>query len=118
MGDPDALPTIVSFDRKKSSGGNWRDWRKLWGFVITAWFCIVFAIEFVVRCLCVRDRRTAISGGAGVEQWPRKMATARFRLEDMKMVKKAVANAVSRCKFSFSFFFHKKNCHKLKKTRI
>lgn len=61
----------------------------------------MFAIEFVVRCLCVRDRKTPISGGAGVEHWPRKIATARFRLEDMKMVKKSVADAVSRCNFLF-----------------
>ncbi|KAI9128460.1 hypothetical protein K1719_001453 [Acacia pycnantha] len=88
--DPEALPTIVSFDRKKSS--RW-DWRKLWGFVVTLWFCVIFSIEFVLRCLWVRDRRTVLSGGAGVEDWPRTMATAKFRLEDMKMLKKAVTNA-------------------------
>ncbi|KAI9095306.1 hypothetical protein K1719_026340 [Acacia pycnantha] len=42
--DPEALPTIVSFDRKKSS--RW-DWRKLWGFVVTLRFCVIFSIEFV-----------------------------------------------------------------------
>ncbi|KAF7810987.1 O-acyltransferase WSD1-like [Senna tora] len=91
--DPEATPTLFSLNRKKSRGGNWKDWRKLWGLVVTVWFCVVFAIEFAVRCLWVRDRRTAISGGAGVEQWPRKIATARFRLEDMKAVKMAVAGA-------------------------
>ncbi|KAL3722941.1 hypothetical protein ACJRO7_035177 [Eucalyptus globulus] len=34
-----------------------------------------------------------MSGGAGVELWPRKLATARFLLEDMKVVKSAIANA-------------------------
>ncbi|XP_028781140.1 O-acyltransferase WSD1-like isoform X2 [Neltuma alba] len=91
--DPEAPPTIVSFDRKKSSGRNWRDWRNVWGFVVTLWFCVIFSIDFVLRCLWVRDRRTVISGGAGVEDWPRKMATAKFRLDDMKVVKKAVTNA-------------------------
>ncbi|KAI9088651.1 hypothetical protein K1719_029765 [Acacia pycnantha] len=90
--DPEALPTIVSFDRKKSS--RW-DWRKLWGFVVLLWFCVIFSIEFVLRCLWVRDRRTVLSGGAGVEDWPRTMATAKFRLEDMKVLKKAVTNALS-----------------------
>lgn len=103
--DPEASPTLVSFNRKQNGGGwSWKDWRKLWGFVVTVWFCVVFAIEFIVRCLWVRDRRTAISGGAGTEQWPRKMATAKFRLDDMKVVKKAVANAVSSA-ILFYFFF-------------
>ncbi|XP_054787527.1 wax ester synthase/diacylglycerol acyltransferase 11-like isoform X2 [Prosopis cineraria] len=91
--DPEAPPTMVSFDRKKGRGRNWRDWKNLWGFVVTLWFCVVFSIEFVLRCLWVRDRRTVISGGAGVEEWPRKLATAKLRLEDMKSVKKAVTNA-------------------------
>ncbi|KAE9447151.1 hypothetical protein C3L33_20924, partial [Rhododendron williamsianum] len=46
-----------------------------------------------VEALWVKDKRTAISGGAGVELWPRKLATAKFRLDDMKAVKKVVVDA-------------------------
>ncbi|KAF2290075.1 hypothetical protein GH714_001769 [Hevea brasiliensis] len=56
-------------------------------------FSLVFCLEFILRCLWVRDRKTVISGGDGMELWPRKVATARFLIEDMKVVKKAVANA-------------------------
>ncbi|RZC67329.1 hypothetical protein C5167_011035 [Papaver somniferum] len=38
------------------------------------------------------DAETKLSGGSGVELWPRKAATARFRMDDMKSVKNAMAN--------------------------
>ncbi|KAK2665049.1 hypothetical protein Ddye_003623 [Dipteronia dyeriana] len=82
-------------DRKKSSsrsvlGRNWRE--ILLGFVKMVVFSLVFAVEFLLR-IWVSDRKTPIIGGAGVELWPRKLAVASFRLEDMKAVKKAVAGA-------------------------
>ncbi|KHG11951.1 Cytochrome P450 protein [Gossypium arboreum] len=46
------------------------------------------------RSLFVCDRKTVISGGDGVELWPRKLATAKFLLEDMKEVKRAIPNTV------------------------
>jgi hypothetical protein len=56
---------------------------------------MAFSLEFVLRFLWVSDKKTVISGGDGVELWPRKLATAKFFIEDMKTVKGAVANAVS-----------------------
>ncbi|KAK5803557.1 hypothetical protein PVK06_031205 [Gossypium arboreum] len=55
-------------------------------------YTLVFVLEFVVRSLFVCDRKTVISGGDGVELWPRKLATAKFLLEDMKEVKRAIPN--------------------------
>ncbi|KAH7526063.1 hypothetical protein JRO89_XSUnG0067800 [Xanthoceras sorbifolium] len=70
--DPEALPSMgISSDRKRSRSSGWRNWREI----------------------LLGDRKTPISGGADVELWPRKLATARFSLEDMKAVKKAVAGA-------------------------
>ncbi|KAF8377575.1 hypothetical protein HHK36_030957 [Tetracentron sinense] len=69
--------------------------RKVWGLVAVAWFTLVFVVGFLLRSLWVKDAKTALSGGAGVELWPRKIATARFVLEDMKAVKKAIADAVA-----------------------
>lgn len=56
---------------------------------------ILSMIGFVGRCLWVKDEKTAISGGDGVELWPRMAATAKFSLQDMKTVKRAIPNAVS-----------------------
>ncbi|KAL5855529.1 hypothetical protein ACOSQ4_005331 [Xanthoceras sorbifolium] len=92
--DPEALPSMgISSDRKRSRSSGWRNWREiLLGFVKMVVFSLVFAAEFVLK-LWISDRKTPISGGADVELWPRKLATARFSLEDMKAVKKAVAGA-------------------------
>lgn len=98
--DGDALPsTVVSSSsagkgKKKERKMTWRNLvRWLWGLVTLVWFNIVFAVEFVGRGLWVRDRKTPIAGGAGVELWPRKLATARFSIHDMKLVKSAIAKA-------------------------
>ncbi|KAH6813405.1 hypothetical protein C2S51_022423 [Perilla frutescens var. frutescens] len=64
-----------------------------WTLLLVVWYTLVYVMEFVLRAAWWRDRTTAVSGGAGVELWPRKLATARFRLDDMKIVKRAVANA-------------------------
>ncbi|XP_062177559.1 wax ester synthase/diacylglycerol acyltransferase 11-like [Alnus glutinosa] len=96
--DAYALPRIGSLGgRRNSEGGNRRGWwqwvKVLWGFLMMACFTLVFVVEFGLKGLWLRDRETAISGGAGVELWPRMLATASFRLEDMKVVKKAVPSA-------------------------
>ncbi|XP_057991466.1 wax ester synthase/diacylglycerol acyltransferase 11-like isoform X2 [Hevea brasiliensis] len=92
--DPAAVPTLATGGRRDWSGGKGKDWRgALMGVLKMVLFNLVFCLNFVLRCLCVRDRKTVISGGDGVELWPRKVATARFWIEDMKVVKQAVANA-------------------------
>ncbi|KAF2321091.1 hypothetical protein GH714_033813 [Hevea brasiliensis] len=92
--DPAAVPTLAIGGRRDWSGEKGKDWRgALMGVLKMVLFNLVFCLNFVLRCLCVRDRKTVISGGDGVELWPRKVATARFWIEDMKMVKQAVANA-------------------------
>ncbi|KAF3435427.1 hypothetical protein FNV43_RR22516 [Rhamnella rubrinervis] len=92
--DENALPTIgTASNRRKNLKGKKEWWALVLGFVKMAWFSLVFVLEFVLRCLWVRDRQTAISGGAGVELWPRKLVTARLWLQDMKIVKEAIPNA-------------------------
>ncbi|XP_057247936.1 wax ester synthase/diacylglycerol acyltransferase 5 isoform X2 [Beta vulgaris subsp. vulgaris] len=54
---------------------------------------IISVMGFIGRCLWVRDKKTAVSGGDGVELWPRMVATAKFSLQDMKTVKTAIPNA-------------------------
>ncbi|KAG8650824.1 wax ester synthase/diacylglycerol acyltransferase 11 [Manihot esculenta] len=90
--DPMAVPTLMTGGRRDWREG--KDWRGiLMGVLKMVLFSLVFCVDFVLRCLWVRDRKTVISGGDGVELWPRKVATAKFLIEDMKMVKKVVANA-------------------------
>ncbi|XP_048232052.1 wax ester synthase/diacylglycerol acyltransferase 11-like [Ricinus communis] len=93
--DPEAVPRLVTGGGGGRRGGRkGKDWRSvLIEFLKMVFFSLVFCLEFVLRSLWVRDRKTVISGGDGVEQWPRKVATAKFSIEDMKMVKNAVANA-------------------------
>ncbi|KAJ9175302.1 hypothetical protein P3X46_013869 [Hevea brasiliensis] len=92
--DPSAVPTLMTGSRRDWREGKGKDWRGvLMGVLKMVLFSLVFCLEFILRCLWVRDRKTVISGGDGMELWPRKVATARFLIEDMKVVKKAVANA-------------------------
>ncbi|XP_028945341.1 wax ester synthase/diacylglycerol acyltransferase 5-like isoform X3 [Malus domestica] len=86
---------ILGRGRRKRVNGEKGWWGLLIGYVGTLWFSLVFLVEHAMRSLWLCDQKTAISGGEGVELWPRKLATARFRLQDMKLVKKAVPNAVS-----------------------
>ncbi|EOX98296.1 O-acyltransferase family protein, putative isoform 1 [Theobroma cacao] len=94
--DADALPRMVPEKSAEFKDGKGRDWfwlfGILWGFLKMVCFTVMFVMEFVVSSLLVCDRKTVISGGEGVELWPRKLATARFLLEDMRVVKKAIPN--------------------------
>ncbi|KAG6588670.1 O-acyltransferase WSD1, partial [Cucurbita argyrosperma subsp. sororia] len=95
--DPNALPTIVSDSKtaRKSRRQRWAEElpKMLLELLMTVWFSFLFVGEFILRALWVSDRKTPISGGDGVELWPRKVATAKFAVEDMKAVKNAVSNA-------------------------
>lgn len=101
--DKDALPRIPSLGNRTRDSNHCsrRSWWELymyystvlWGFVKMLSFTLFYVVDFMLRVLWIRDRETVISGGAGVELWPRKLATARFLIEDMKIVKKAVPNA-------------------------
>ncbi|RDY04880.1 O-acyltransferase WSD1, partial [Mucuna pruriens] len=89
LNDPHALPTIASLS---SSNTNRITFSNL---LVTLWFCFIFALEFVLRCLWIRDPKSALTGGAGVELWPRKIATASFSLDHMTTVKKAVNGTIN-----------------------
>ncbi|KAK7253201.1 hypothetical protein RIF29_37727 [Crotalaria pallida] len=98
LNNPDQPPTLhhptttsSSSRRRTLNNPNIMIW--IWNVAVTIWFGIVFAIEFVLRGLWMRDSNTGITGGAGVELWPRKIATASFSIQHMKSVKNAVPNA-------------------------
>lgn len=90
IGDPTQTPAI--------GGGAPTRPRRRWSFtrlMLVLWYTLVYVLEFALRSLWLKDKPTAVSGGDGVELWPRKLATAKFTIDDMKTVKKAVADAVS-----------------------
>ncbi|XP_021753331.1 O-acyltransferase WSD1-like isoform X3 [Chenopodium quinoa] len=69
-----------------------RNWKigGILGLIQSMWFTIVFGLRFLGRVLGVKDKFSVISGGDGVELWPRKLVTAKFKIEDFKSIKTAV----------------------------
>lgn len=90
-GDEVKIPTFPGKRNRASKEKGW--WAMVNGFWGMMWFSLIFVVEFVMRSLWVCDGKTEISGGDGVELWPRKLATARFRLQDMKLIKNSVPDA-------------------------
>ncbi|XP_051136314.1 wax ester synthase/diacylglycerol acyltransferase 11-like [Andrographis paniculata] len=88
--DPSQTPTAIH--SVKTSSFMPRRWSVV-TLLKTVWFTVLYVLETTSTLLWRRDKRTAVSGGAGVELRPRKLATARFRLDDMKAVKRAVPNS-------------------------
>lgn len=86
--DPNALPTLSLGPNKPPSKFSLRD------FLFTICLSFLYVLQFILRCLWIRDGKTPITGGSGVDLWPRKIATATLSLEHMKTVKRAVHNAV------------------------
>lgn len=90
--DPNQRPAAHGIGTSSSSN-NGKGWRLLNKLLKVIWYTLVYVIEFGLRSLWLKDKKTAVSGGAGVELWPRKMATAKFNIDDMKTVKNAITNA-------------------------
>ncbi|KAL3515293.1 hypothetical protein ACH5RR_022195 [Cinchona calisaya] len=90
--DPSQVPTVGGVGTSSSSYGRRERWN-LGRVIKLVWYTLVFVMEFVMRSLWLKDKRTAVSGGDGVELWPRKLATAKFGIDDMKTVKNAVGHA-------------------------
>ncbi|XP_047337348.1 wax ester synthase/diacylglycerol acyltransferase 11-like [Impatiens glandulifera] len=90
--DPSQLPTILTAGPgERSKALNPR--KGLWKLAMAAWLTALYVMEFVMRSLFLKDKKTILTGGDGVELWPRKIATAKLILEDMKIVKKSIANS-------------------------
>ncbi|XP_035834796.1 O-acyltransferase WSD1 isoform X2 [Helianthus annuus] len=90
--DPEKMPSMNPVVVTRSNGGGEAIGGILWRLLKLVWFTVVFVVDFIARVLWVRDETTVVSGGAGVELWPRKLVTARFLIDDMKIVKKYIPN--------------------------
>ncbi|GAB2219800.1 hypothetical protein Droror1_Dr00007437 [Drosera rotundifolia] len=101
--DPTMRAMMAEGEDRKSGGDGGggrgearrRNWRKkgVSGMLKLVWFTLVYVLEAIGRAMWVRDKTTVLSGGAGVQLWPRKIATARFSLDDMKTIKRAIPRA-------------------------
>ncbi|KAI3873887.1 hypothetical protein MKW98_001536 [Papaver atlanticum] len=89
---PDQLPSIPK-KNKKSSNRRINMCKMIRRLVMQIWLTIVYVMGFLLRILFLKDAKCKISGGNGVALWPRKLATAKFKLDDMKSVKNAVLYA-------------------------
>lgn len=59
----------------------------LWRALKMAFFTFFFVVDFFLHAAWVKDDPSPITGGAGVELWPRRLVTVTFDLEDIKAVK-------------------------------
>ncbi|XP_051147825.1 wax ester synthase/diacylglycerol acyltransferase 11-like isoform X2 [Andrographis paniculata] len=89
LDDPEQAPAIAGVGAAAILPKRW----SVWTVVKLVWFTLLYSLELILRLMWLSDKTTAVSGGSGVELWPRRLATARFRIEDMKTVKRAVAEA-------------------------
>ncbi|KAL2939375.1 O-acyltransferase WSD1, partial [Bienertia sinuspersici] len=62
----------------------------VWSLMKSLWFTFVFCLRVLGRIFWVKDEATAVSGGVGVELWPRKLVTTKFLLEDFKPIKSVI----------------------------
>nr|XP_043627071.1 wax ester synthase/diacylglycerol acyltransferase 11-like [Erigeron canadensis] len=88
--DPEKMPSMTSVVDPRGNHGKESIGKKLWRLLKVVWFTMVFVCDFIARALWVRDEMTVVSGGAGVELWPRKLVTSRFLIEDMKTIKNSI----------------------------
>ncbi|KAI4367605.1 hypothetical protein MLD38_023324 [Melastoma candidum] len=93
--DPGTMPTIGVSRRSDLRTGRRKGLVEVVMAVLSlVWWTVVYALEFIARSLRVKDTRTVIGGGEGVEPWLRRLRTASFRIDDTKAVKAAVSDAV------------------------
>ncbi|GAB2225036.1 hypothetical protein Droror1_Dr00005818 [Drosera rotundifolia] len=95
LANPDQVPELMRSRKNNEDSHRRRKWPgpgDIWKLLKVIWFTLIYVAGFIGRSLGVKDK-TVISGGEGVELWPRKIATAKFSLEDMKTVKRSVPNS-------------------------
>uniref|UniRef100_A0A7N0T0Y8 Diacylglycerol O-acyltransferase n=1 Tax=Kalanchoe fedtschenkoi TaxID=63787 RepID=A0A7N0T0Y8_KALFE len=95
--DANALPRMISKDEDLKNQEKYNELRSMrktnqtvWSFLKLLFLTILFFFKFLGRSLSVKDRKTALSGGKGIELWPRKTATASFLIQDMKLIKNII----------------------------
>lgn len=93
LNDPEQSPTTEPLISSSRTPRRLKTGEKLLKLLKMIWFTLIYLFEFIARALWVKDGKTVVRGGEGVEMWPRKLSTAKLSLEDMKTVKNAVANA-------------------------
>ncbi|KAL9664538.1 hypothetical protein QQ045_019942 [Rhodiola kirilowii] len=97
--DANALPRMVSKEEDLKDQERYNELKAMrkrnrtaWGILKLLWLTLLFIFKFLGRTLWVKDKKSALSGGNGIELWPRKIATASFLIQDMKLIKSIIPN--------------------------
>lgn len=67
----------------------------LWTLILFAWNTFIDVMYFASRIIWLQDSKMPVKGYAGVELWPKKLATAVFTINDMSVVKDAVNGTIN-----------------------
>ncbi|GLJ12923.1 hypothetical protein SUGI_0200600 [Cryptomeria japonica] len=67
----------------------------LWKLILFAWNTFIDVMYFALRIIWLQDSKMPVKGYAGVELWPKKLATAVFTISDMGVVKDAVNGTIN-----------------------
>lgn len=94
--DPTLPPTIPEKETKSKTTVMKRMsfLQKTWRLIKVAGYTLLYLTDFILYSFWTKDEKTPISGGDGVELWPRMVRNVTFELADMKLVKDSI-NAVS-----------------------
>uniref|UniRef100_A0A1D1Y3S4 O-acyltransferase WSD1 n=1 Tax=Anthurium amnicola TaxID=1678845 RepID=A0A1D1Y3S4_9ARAE len=66
-----------------------------WRALLVAWYTLLYVVDMLMHSLGSKDDKNPITGGPGVELWPRRMVTTSFSLDDLKAVKRAAKATIN-----------------------
>ncbi|KAH9313602.1 hypothetical protein KI387_022229 [Taxus chinensis] len=92
---PLVLPNPIKFDTLGNKSRVFGFLILLWKLILFAWYTLIDVIYFSSRIIWLQDSKMPIKGHAGVEFWPKKLATANFKIQDMSIVKDAVNGTIN-----------------------
>lgn len=84
---PPSIPSLRKTPATSSLAKNASLFQRLLLFLSFVWYTIVYCTLLVLHSFWIRDDPSPITGGAGVELWPRMVRTLTIKLSDMKLVK-------------------------------
>ncbi|KMZ65395.1 O-acyltransferase WSD1 [Zostera marina] len=90
--DPTLPPTIPEKETKSKTTVMKRMsfLQKTWRLIKVAGYTLLYLTDFILYSFWTKDEKTPISGGDGVELWPRMVRNVTFELADMKLVKDSI----------------------------
>lgn len=88
--DPSLPPTIPEREKKTVAVKKMSFMQRAWRLMKIVGYTLFYLKDFVLYSFWMKDEKTPISGGDGVELWPRMVSNITFPLADMKLVKDSI----------------------------